>query len=141
VEWWEKSVKQQIRKLFMRLGAEKRHQEREMENVYYYCICDILQNPEKRRRMLADVNNFKAKIVQLHNARMEAAKLDVEDRVTYKDEKASIYHIIKQKSRREQRTVTRILDQTDSEQTTNRGIVAVFQEFLRSKFKPISVDA
>jgi hypothetical protein len=44
---------------------------------------------------MADVNKFKAKIVQLHSARMEAAKLDVEDRVTYKDEKASIYHIIK----------------------------------------------
>jgi hypothetical protein len=91
--------------------------------------------------MMADVNKFKAKIVQLHSARMEAAKLDVEDRVTYKDEKASIYHIIKQKSRRERRTVTRILDQRDSEQTTNRGIVAVFQEFLLSKFKPIGVDA
>jgi hypothetical protein len=63
---------------------------------------------------------------------MEAANLDVDDRVTYQDEKASIYHIIKQKSRIEQRTVTRILDQTDSEQTTNRGIVTVFQEFLRS---------
>jgi hypothetical protein len=61
--------------------------------------------------------------------------------VTYKDEKASIYHIIKQKSRREQRTVTRILDQTDSEQMTNRGIVAAFLVFLRSKFKSINVDA
>jgi hypothetical protein len=37
--------------------------------------------------------------------------------------------------------VTRILGLTDSEQTTNRGIVAVFQEFLRSEFKPISVYA
>jgi predicted transglutaminase-like protease len=111
-----------------------------METYYYQCIYDILPNPEKRRRRMADVNKFKAKIVQLHSASMEPAKLDVEDRVTYKDE-ASIYNIKKQKSRREQRTVTRILDQTNSEQTTNRGIVAVFQEFLRSKFKPISVDA
>jgi hypothetical protein len=141
VEWWKKSVKQQIRKLFMSLGAEKRHEEREMENLYYQCIYDIIQNPEKRRRMMADVNKFKAKIVQMHSARMEAAKPDVEDRVTYKDEKASIYHIKEQKSRREQRTLTRNLEHTDSEQTTNRGIVAVFHEFLRSKFKPISVDA
>jgi hypothetical protein len=66
----------------MRLGAEKRHEEREMENLYYQCMYDILQNPEKRRRMMADVNKFKAKIVQLHSVRMEAAKLDVEDRVT-----------------------------------------------------------
>jgi hypothetical protein len=36
--------------------------------------------------------------------------------------------------------VTRILERKDSEQT-NRGIVAVFQEFLRGKFKPTSVDA
>jgi hypothetical protein len=84
----------------MRLGAEKRHEEREMENFYYQCIYDILQNPKKRRRRMADVNKFNAKIVQLHSARMEAPKLDVEDRVTYTDEKVSIYHIIKQKSRR-----------------------------------------
>jgi hypothetical protein len=131
----KKSVKKQIRKLFMRLGAENRKEEREMENFYYQCIYDIIQNPEKRRRSMAAVNKFKAKIVQLHSASMGAAKLDVEDRVTNKDD------IMKQKSRREQRTVTRILDQRDSEQTTYRGIVVVFQEFLRSKFKPISVDA
>jgi hypothetical protein len=124
----------------MRLGALKRQEEREKKNFYYQYIYDILQNPKKRRRRMADVNKFKAKIVQLHSSGMGAAKLDVEDRVTYKDE-VYIYHIIKQKSRREQRTVKRILDQTDSEQTTNRGIVAVFQEFLRSKFKPITVDA
>jgi hypothetical protein len=94
-------------------GRGEAHEEREMENFYYQCIYDILQDPEKRRRMMADVNKLKAKIVQLHSARMEAVKLDVEDRVTYKDGKASIYHIIKQKSRREQRTVTRILDKTD----------------------------
>jgi hypothetical protein len=124
--------------MFMRLDAEKRHDKREMENVYYQHIYDILQNPEKRRRSMADVNKFKAKIIQLYSARMEAAKLYVEDRLTYKDEKASIYHIINQKSRREQRT--RILDQTDSEQTTNMGIVAVFQK-VQGRLSEVERDA
>jgi hypothetical protein len=43
---------------------------------------------------MADGIKFKAKVVQLYSARMEAANFDVEDRVTYKDEKASIYRII-----------------------------------------------
>jgi chromatin segregation and condensation protein Rec8/ScpA/Scc1 (kleisin family) len=56
VEWREKSVKQQIRKLFMRLGAETRHEESEMENVYCQCIYDILQNTEKRRRRMVEMS-------------------------------------------------------------------------------------
>jgi hypothetical protein len=47
VEWWIKVVKQQIRRLFTHGGLEKRQEDREMENSYYQCIYDILQNPEE----------------------------------------------------------------------------------------------
>jgi hypothetical protein len=82
----------------------------------------------------------KAKIVKLHSVRMGGAKLDLDDRVAFIGERASICHIIKHKKRREQLTITRLLDQADRTQTTNRGIVGVFHEFLQSKYEPISVD-
>jgi hypothetical protein len=101
VEWCVKEVKQQIRKLFTRVGPEKRQEDREMENFYYQCIYDILQNPEKRLGRMADVNMLKAKNAKLHSVRMEGAMFDADDRATFNDDRASIYYIIKQKKRRE----------------------------------------
>jgi hypothetical protein len=53
----------------------------------------------------------------------------------------SIYKIIQQTKRREQRNIKRILDQADRTQTTKKVLVGVFQYFLRSKFESISVGA
>jgi hypothetical protein len=141
VKWWVKAVKQRIRKLYTRVGSERRQKDRGMESFYYQCIYDLLQNHEKRLGRVADVNMLKAKIVKLHSMRMEGVKFEAHDSATFNDERSSTYHIIKQKKRREQRTITRILDQEGRTQTTNRGIVGVFHEFLRSKFEPINVDA
>jgi hypothetical protein len=109
-----------------------------MENFQYPYINDILQNPGKRLGRTADVNMVKAKIVKLHSMRMEGGKFEADDSATFNEERASI---MKQKERREQRMITILLDQDDRTQTTNRGIVGVFHEFLHSKFEPIKVDA
>jgi hypothetical protein len=63
----------------MRVGSQKRQEDRKMENFYYQYIYDILQNLEKRLGRMADVNIPKAKIVKLHSVRMEGAKFDADD--------------------------------------------------------------
>jgi hypothetical protein len=89
---------------------------------------------------MADVNKFKAKIVNLHSVRMEETKVDLDHLAVFNNERASIYHIIKQTKCKEQRTITKILDQAGRKQTTEKRIVHVFQDFLRNKFEPIRVD-
>jgi hypothetical protein len=50
----------------------------------------------------------------------DGGSVDLDDRVAFIDERASIYHIIKQKKCREQRTIMRLLDQADRTQMTNK---------------------
>jgi hypothetical protein len=107
--------------MFTPFISEKRQEDREMENFYNECIYDIQQNTQKRLGRMADVKILKPKIVKLRLVRMEGANLDVDDRAAFNDERAPIYHIIKQNKRREQLTITRLMDQADRTQTTNRG--------------------
>jgi hypothetical protein len=88
---------------------------------------------------MADVKKFKAKIVKLYSVRMEGTMVDVDHLAVFNNDRASIYHIIKQKKRREQRTISKILDKAGRTQTTEKGIVQVFQDFLRNTFEPIRV--
>jgi len=78
VDWWVKAVKQQVRKLFGRLGAEKRRDERDLENFYFQCIYAIIQNPQTRLTEMAEVNKYKAKIVNIYSRRMEGAKREAD---------------------------------------------------------------
>ena len=41
-----KKKKKQIRQLFIRKGRKKCKENREMENFYYACLYDVLQNAE-----------------------------------------------------------------------------------------------
>jgi hypothetical protein len=68
-----------------------------MEIFYYQCIYDILQNPETRLGRVSDGNMLKAKIDKLHSVRMEGANFDGNNRETFNEKRASIYHIMKQK--------------------------------------------
>jgi hypothetical protein len=89
---------------------------------------------------MAHLNKLKAKVVMLHNVRVEETKFDLDYREAYNNERASIYNI-QQKKRMEQWPISMILGHTGSKQTTNKENVGVFHEFLRSNFKTISEDA
>jgi hypothetical protein len=140
VEWWVKAAKQPIRKIFTRVGSEKRQEDRGIENLYFKCIYVIPQSPQRRLERMAEISMLKAKIVNLHSVMMEGADFGLGDRAAFNNEKATIYHI-QQKTHREQWTITRILNQADRTHTTNKQIAGMFNEFLRSKFEPIGVDA
>jgi hypothetical protein len=140
MEWWVRAAKQKIRNVFTRVGTEKRQEESRLEIFCYQRIYDILQNPQRRLDRIADVTKFKANIVKLHSVRKKGTKVDLDHLAVFNNERASIYHIVKQKKRRKQRTITKILDQAGRTQTTEKGIVQVIQDFPRNKFEPIRVD-
>ena len=71
VTWWENYVKKKIRYIFMTEGKERARDDKMMENFYYNCIHDILQEPTQPREMSARLHELKAKIIRLHNKRMQ----------------------------------------------------------------------
>jgi hypothetical protein len=139
VDWWERMAKKQLRTLFVREGAEGRHDEQQMENFYYACIY-ILHSPHGRGNRIEALNMLKAKIVRLHSKRLEGVNIDVGDQGSLRDERVSLFHLIKRRTRRAQRNVTHIVGRDRRTKVERREIVDVFHEYLCQKYAPIKVD-
>jgi hypothetical protein len=100
VTWWERSAKKHIRQLFIRKGTEKCKEIREMENFYYACLCDVLQNPENRMTQTEKVNRLKAQLIKLCREKAAAGMIEMQSLSSFQEERISLFHIIKQRNRR-----------------------------------------
>ena len=93
-----------------------------MENFYYACIYDILQEPIQPREKVAALGQMQAKILMLHTQRIKALTLDARDRTTYPGETPSLFHLVQGKKRRAARMISEILDENGQQQKTMRRI-------------------
>jgi hypothetical protein len=140
VEWWERVAKKRLRFLFMREGALKRRDEQMMEDFYYACMYDALLDTVGNTRRTEALNLLKAKIVRLNSRRMERVNLDVGDHTALLDERVSLFHLIRRRTRQERRTVTRIADLDGTHYEDTGEITRVFQRYLCAKYAPIVAD-
>jgi exonuclease III len=136
VMWWERVVKKSIRLFFIREGTEARRDARETENFYHACLYDLLQMPEQHENRTAKVNHLKAKLVNLFNTTRARGMIEVPPPEMYQDEQMSLFHLIKRRKRREQRTITHIIDPKGERQTSMKGILNTFSDCLRRKYAP-----
>jgi hypothetical protein len=102
-----------------------------MENFYCSCIYDILQEPTQPREKLAILHKLKAKIIILHNKRIQTLTVDARDTTTYQGETPSLFHLIQGRKRRDARMISEILDENGQLQTTTRGILSTFVRFMK----------
>ena len=58
----------------------------------------------------------------------------------YQNEQMSLFHLIKRRKRREQRTITHIMGPNGEIQISMKGILNTFSDCLRRKYAPIHVD-
>jgi hypothetical protein len=124
----------------VREGAERRRDEQNMENFYYACIYDILQSPHERENRIEALNMLKAKIVHLHGKRLEGVNIDVGDHGSLRYERVSLFHLIKRRTRRQQRNVTQTVGRDGRLNVETREILGVFYEHLCQKYAPLKVD-
>ena len=140
VDWWVSSVKRRIRKFFMAIGAERRREANMMENHYYNCIYEILQNLPTRPEAMTELNKFKAKIVNIYSKRMGHSTWGAEEADKWADERVSIYHIVQQKRRRERQTMRYLIHTDGTTLRTSKDILMAFWENLRRKYSKLQVD-
>jgi len=86
VTWWVNYVKRKIRYMFINEGKERVRTEDMNENFYYTCIYDVLQDPIQHREKAARLNHLKAKIVRLHNKRLQAITIDTHEPTMFQGE-------------------------------------------------------
>jgi len=113
--------KKQIRLLFIRKGTEKNKEYKAMENFYYTCLYDVLQNPEHRASRTEKVNRIKAQLIKAYRERVAAGMIEMQSLDSFKGEEISLFHIIKRRRRREKRTITQVRDLNGTKHVIHRN--------------------
>jgi len=77
----------------MKEGKERARDDKMMENVYSICVYDILQGPTHPREKSTRLHQLNAKLIRLHNKRLQAVTVDARDPTMYQGEKPSLFHL------------------------------------------------
>jgi len=139
VMWWESYVKKKIRYIFMTDGKERARDDKMIENFYYNCIYDILQEPTQPREKSIKLRQLKAKIIRLHNKRLQATTVDARDPTIYQGQNPPLFHLIQGRKRRDARMILEIQDENGILQSTTRDILNTFVGHMKRKYGPIQV--
>jgi hypothetical protein len=104
---------------------------------YYFCIYDIWKNRRYPREKPSKLNHLIAKIIRLHSKRVQSITIDTHEGILFQP---SLSHFLHMRKRRVLRISTAFIDKEGVTQTTIRGILHTFMEFMQSKYKPTHVD-
>jgi len=92
-------------------GKESARDDKLMENFYYTCIYDILQEPTQPREKSTKFKQLKAKIIRLHNKRLQGITVDARDPTMYQGENPLLFHLIQGRKRQDARMIFEIRDE------------------------------
>jgi hypothetical protein len=120
--WWERSCKRRIQGFFRKVQAERMRDHRTMENYYYECIYERLQQPAHIADTPTVLQKLKAKIVLIHNIRLNQLLIDNNTAERIEGKKPTMYNVLQMRRSRNERTITALRDQDGITQTTPRGI-------------------
>jgi len=104
-----------------------------MDNFYYACLYDVLQNPEHRATRTEKVNRLKAQLIKAYRERAAAGMIEMQSLDSFQGEKISLFHIIKRRMRREKRTITQVTDQNGTKHTSPTAIIETFLAHFEKK--------
>jgi hypothetical protein len=110
-----------------------------MENIYYTCIYDILQEPTQPRAKFARLHHLKAKIIRLHKMRLRTITVGAKDPTMYQGQNPSLFRLIQERKRQDGRMIIEIRDEVGNLQTT-RGILNTSVGHMKRKYGPIHVN-
>jgi hypothetical protein len=138
--WWERVVKINIRGLFTGEGTEKRCEETQMENFYYACLYEALKQPTQHAERKTMINRLQTKTVQIYTAKLARGQVELKTQDILQEERMSLYQLMKRRQRNKQREIQTVQNQNNEMQTSMRGIVRGFSDYIRRKYVPIQVD-
>jgi hypothetical protein len=134
-------TKKEIRQTFIREGAGRKRDHKELENFYYATIYEIINKTTDNKQTSIALKRIKAQIVRLHNKELQSIFLDNNEQERINEEEPTIYHIIKAKKKRQKaRIITHIIDKHGMEQTNTYEILRTFTEYMRNKFEQIPIN-
>jgi hypothetical protein len=124
--WWARLTKKNIKHFYMHEGSLRRREVKRMENFYYACIYDALQDSRPPDEKIKDLNRFRAKTVKLHSQPLDAIMLDTAEHDKLKGENATIYHTLRRKKRQTGRAILQLQDENGCIQQAPEKIIQIF---------------
>ena len=138
--WWSRHCKKRIRQSFQRIEAERRRDNRILENFYYECIYDLVRTADTNPSAIPAIHHLNAKIVRLHAKRLQSSMLDITPADNVPGETPTLYQILRIHKRRTARLIRSVRDETGTIQTSATGIATAFTSFFRHKYRRIDPD-
>jgi type II secretory pathway component PulJ len=111
-----------------------------MENFYYASLYDVLQNPIHRTSRTEKLNRLKAQLIKLYRERAAAGTIEMQCMGSYQDESITLFHIIRQRKRRDITTIAQVTESNGRSQTSPTAILETFAAHYEQKFLRIDVD-
>ena len=138
--WWCRSIKKKLKQFYIQEGVEQRRNHREMENQYYACIYDILRDDRPHAEKATELHRFKAKLIRLHNARMQSVMLDTEEADRMVGENPTLFQVLGRQKRRTAHVVQLVQDEDGHTHISPKDILHAFTTYFKEKYETIAVN-
>lgn len=139
-QWWDGYVKKHVKYAFSRKGAEMKRGVEEHLNFLHACIYEAIQSDMDMRRKKETLNRCTAEILLLHKKRMEKINLNTSQHAPQNNERASLYHLVKAKRRRDATMVENITNDEGKVENEMHGIMRTFKEHMTRRFATTRID-
>jgi len=138
VHWWVQYVKQKVKRLFIKEGAERNADRRRMEDFFYSAIYDALRVPGPHGDKVFKLKRLKAKIVWMSSPYRQRLMVDTAEQDQIAGEHPSLHHLLQSRKRQEYRLIRQIVDDIDETQTTSTTILRAFATHFQQAFQSIN---
>ena len=140
LHWWVHYVKNKIKILNTREGAESNADRRRLEEYYYTVIYDIVREPVKHSDKMMKLKSLKAKIVRLNIMYRHRVMLNTAEHDRIDGETPTLHHLLKNRKRQENRMINKIGDDNGVTQENSLAILKAFSTHFLNAFQTIDVE-
>jgi len=139
MHWWVHYVKQKIKLLFTREGADRNADRRRLED-FYYTVIYVVRDPGNYADKMLKLKRLRAKFVRLNNTYRQQAMLNTAEQDRIDGETLPLHHRIKNQKRQENRMIRTIHNDNEVTQETSSAMLKAFTTHFRNAFQSIDVQ-
>ena len=134
LDWWMTGCKPHLRSFCQWYSKEKRGDRRKLYTFYYQCLLESQKGAIANRQLLPLVNQYKAKLLQMHRVTLNGIKLRSKVNMFDTEEQCSLAHLLSEKQRGKRKLIASIQDSAGSIHDSLPGIKHTFYEHYHDLF-------
>jgi exonuclease III len=138
VGWWCRYIKPMLRNHFLQIDTAIRRDRQHIENFYYAAVYDL--QDEIRDNTYDKLRHLKAKITRLYATPQRRLYVDIDELDKLEGEEASLYQLIRQRTRQKARLIEHIQDDFGTCLTDPGEVMRFFTAHMDAKYARKQTD-